>query len=180
MLIWNEKGQMHGCTSHLMFLYCSWRTVDFESCWESVVKRSWSWREKMRQRARRCRRCWPAPTSAYERVRAQTDCPPPPSDCCHYCVQCVQSVATYHFTSHPTDSSNDLPPNCIFSMMLQSCILSGDSDTSSVHTHFSFCLFFLLVLLLCLLSLPACMSLWCLQGFKVWMSKRRAWVKINV
>lgn len=163
---------MHCCI--FLFVYLSWRTAASESCLESVARPSWSWREKTHQSALHYRRCWPALTSAYERVReptvtAQPLHPSPPA----------AATTVYSLFPHIPLHLSPYRPSpfswSIYSMMLQSCIPVWRFRHKAVWY-----ILFLLVLLLCLLILPACMSPRCLQSFNVWMGKRRAWVKINL
>lgn len=142
-----------------IFKICfSWKTGDFESCWESVVRLSWFWREKTRQRARRCRRCWPALTSVYERVRVQGVLQSPSSlcCCCYYSVPLhLSPYRLFQWSSplllvHLQHDSPKLHPCVVFQRQAVCTLVSFPK--------------FLLILLLCFLILPACMSLWCLQG----------------
>ena len=130
----------------------SWRTMAFESCWGSAARRSSFWREKTPQRARRCRRCWPVLTSAYEKVRARPR-PPPPAATIVYSMYSPLPQTTSPFTlktlnNHPPRSAAVSTAYCY-----GVASPSGDSDTSSVHTSF-FSFFFLIVgtcVMLCLL-----------------------------
>lgn len=100
-------------------MYFSWRTMDSESCWESVGKLFWFWRETTNQTARRCRHCSPVPTWAYEKVKAQGSPPNPPTYCCRCRVQSLQPVTTWplqmmsllvhleHRCSRPASLSDD-------------------------------------------------------------------------
>lgn len=50
---------------------CSWRIAVYASCWESVARRFWCWRETTRPTARLCLHCSPAQMSVWGRAKGQ-------------------------------------------------------------------------------------------------------------